>query len=151
LAILLVLWAMWNVWRRKSLPEVAYGTISLSQRRLRWIWFLVLAGGFGFGVNEDPVVVSTLEMEDPEALDAAGSTRVVSVGLPLPFYRFERQRVYGGEELLQEETLEGFVIPGPLISALVAYLILVIRWNSSSRLARRILQGRKWRREEGIS
>jgi hypothetical protein len=40
------------------------------------------------------------------------------------------------------------VIPGPLISALIAFLILVVRWDSSSRLARRILQGRKWEKEE---
>ena len=43
---------------------------------------------------------------------------------------------------------EGFLIPWSLLSALVAYLVLVVRWNPDSKMARRILRGRKWRREE---
>ena len=146
-AVLLLLLAFWNVWRRESLPDVAYGGISLSTKRLRWIWVLVLAGGFALGVNEDPTVRSTRSMEDPEALASASDIRTVSINFPLPFYRFERERIFGAGELLSEQVLEGFVIPGPLISALLAYLILVVRWDSSNRFARRILQGRKWRKE----
>jgi hypothetical protein len=149
-ALTLAVWLMsiWSVWRRKVFPEVSYGGLTLSSKRLRWIWFLVLVGAFGFGVAEDPVAVSTRSEEDAEATAAATSFRTVSVNLPFPFYRFDRQRTYGDGELVSEEIQEGFVIPGPLLSALMAYLILVVRWDSSSRFARRILQGRKWKDEE---
>jgi hypothetical protein len=146
--VLFFLLAIWNVWRRREFPAVSYGGISLSQKRLRWVWFLILVGAFGFGVNEDPVAVATQTLEDEEAQAAASSFRTVSVSLPFPFYRFDRDRVYGDGELVSEVVQEGFVIPGPLLSALLAYLILVIRWDSSSRLARRILKGRRWEEEE---
>jgi hypothetical protein len=148
LTIVVLLLAIWNVWRRKDFPSVAYGGISLSQKRLRWVWFLILVGAFGFGINEDPMAVATRTLEDEEAQAAATSFRTVTISLPFPFYRFDRERVYGDGELVNEEIQEGFVIPGPLLSALLAYLVLVVRWNSSSRLARRILKGRRWEEEE---
>jgi hypothetical protein len=70
------------------------------------------------------------------------------VTLPFPFYRYEREREYGGEELVSEEIQEAFVLPKPLLAALLAYLVLVVRWDSSTRLARRILKGRRWEEEE---
>jgi len=74
--------------------------------------------------------------------------RTVSLTLPLPFYRYARERVYGDGELVREQVLEGFILPWPLISALVAYLILALRWRTDGRWVRRILQGRKWQAEE---
>jgi hypothetical protein len=65
--------------------------------------------------------------------------------LPLPFYRYERERTYGDGELASEEILEGFLIPWPLLSGLIAYLLLVLRWNPENRWALRILRGRRWR------
>ncbi|MGD2124310.1 MAG: hypothetical protein PVJ76_21450 [Gemmatimonadota bacterium] len=147
-AILLSLLAIWNVWRRKGFPKVAYGGISLSQKRLRWVWFLILVGAFGFGINEDPIAVASHSTGGDREGVAISNSRTVTVNLPLPFYRFDRERVYEDGELVREEIQEGFVIPGPLLSALLAYLILVVRWDSSSRLARRILKGRKWEEEE---
>ncbi len=147
-ATLLLLLAVWNVWRRRDFPTVAYGGISLSQKRLRWVWFLILIGAFGFGINEDPVALATQTMEDENAQTAASGFRTVSVSLPFPFYRFDRERVYGDGELVSEQVQEGFVIPGPLLAAFLAYLVLVLRWDSSSRLARRILKGRRWEEEE---
>jgi hypothetical protein len=67
------------------------------------------------------------------------------VQLPLPFYRYERVRQYRGEHLVEEEVLEGALIPWALISALLAYLVLVIRWNPESRWALRALHGRRRR------
>ena len=148
ITLVLVVAAIWNVWRRKSFPGVAYGGVSLSPRRLRWVWFTALLAAFGFGINEDPVTVSTSLWEDPEAAAAVTASRTVTVNLPLPFYSYDREKVYGDGELVRDYLVEGFVLPWPLISALVAYLVLVVRWKPENRWARHILQGRKWQVEE---
>lgn len=150
-AVVLTLAALWSVWRRDSFPGVSYGRIYLSQKRLRWVWILVLVGAFGFGVNEDPIAVNTPpgeEVEAAEGVEAGIPTRIVSTTLPLPFYRYEREKAFEDGELVRDHIVEGFVLPWPLISALVAYFVLVVRWDPDRPLARRILQGRKWRMEE---
>jgi hypothetical protein len=148
ITLLVFLLALVDIWRRRSFPELSYGGLSLSQKRLRVVWFLILLGAFGVGINEGPIAISTRSMEDADVAAAATSFRTVSVSLPLPFYRYERQRVFGDGTLVEEEVTEGFLIPWSLLSALVAYFVLVVRWNPDSKMARRILRGRKWRRDE---
>lgn len=145
--ILLLLLAILDIWRRRAFPDVSYGGKSLSQKRIRVVWFLVLIGAFGVGIDEDPIALSGRSMEDPEAAAAATSFKTVGVNLPLPFYRYDRQRVYGDGVLVEEEISEGFLIPWSLLWGLVAYVVLVVRWDPESKRARRILHGRKWRRE----
>ena len=145
LALLVVLAAVVNVWRRRSFPGLAYGGIVLASRRIRWIWFLVLTGALGFGVNEDPILVSTRSMNDPEAADSAAVLKRVNLSVPLPFYSYRRERTFGDGVLVAEDVTEGFLVPWPLVSALFAYLVLVLVWNPNNPWARRILQGRRWR------
>jgi hypothetical protein len=146
--ILVLVLSIVDIWRRQSFPELSYGGVSLSQKRLRVVWLLVLIGAFGVGINEGPIAISTRSMEDAEIAAASKSFKTVSVNLPLPFYRYERERVYGDGVLVEEDIAEGFLIPWALLWALLAYVVLVVRWNPESRMARRILRGRKWRREE---
>jgi hypothetical protein len=145
LMLLVVLVAIVSVWRRRSFPSVGYGGVSLSYRRLRWLWVGILLGSTGLGIAEDPIASLTHTQEDPEVLEAASSLRNTGMTLPLPFYRYERERTYGDGELASEEILEGFLIPWPLLSGLIAYLLLVLRWNPENRWALRILRGRRWR------
>ncbi len=146
--ILVLLLAILDIWRRRSFPDVSYGGISLSQKRLRVVWFLVLIGAFGVGINEDPVAVSSQTMEDEEVAAVATTLKTVGVNLPLPFYRYERRRVYGDGALVGEEVVEGFLIPWSLLWGLLAYFVLVVRWDPASKMARRILRGRKWQEGE---
>jgi hypothetical protein len=143
--LLLVLAALVNTWRRASFPGVAYGGVSLSNRRLRWVWFIVLIGALGLGVGEDLIVTQTDAREDLPTLEGSPRLRTVSVTLPLPFYRYERERTYGDGVLIEEQVVEGLLIPWPLLYALFAFWILVVRWNPENRWAIRILQGRKGR------
>ena len=129
LVILLFLAAVINVWKRGSFPSIAYGGLTLSPKRTRWVWFLVLLGAFGFGVNNEPLTTSTRTRE-ADVIPASGTpSRTVGMTLPLPFYRFERHRTDVGGEIVREEVAESFVIPSPLLYALFAYLILVVVWN----------------------
>ena len=144
--LVVVLLAMVNVWRRPSLPVFSYGTITPSVRRMRWIWFLALLGALAQGISEEPVAVLTNEMEDPEALATVESTRETSLEYALLFYSYARERTYGDGALLAERVTEGLVIPRAVLSALLLYLILVVRWNPEGRWARRILYGRRWRK-----
>lgn len=145
-ALLLVLVAVIDVWRRGAFPEISYGGITLSQGRLRWVWFLVLIGALIISTAEDPVVVQTMDQDHPELLEGA-STRQVTVTMPLPFYRYERDRIYADDVLASEHVVRGFQIPGSLLSALLAYLLLVVRWDPENRWALRILHGRRHRPE----
>lgn len=147
LMILFLLLTIIDIWRRRSFPGVSYGGISLSQRRLRMVWFLVLVGAFGVGIDEDPIAVSTRSLEDAELAAAATSFKTVGVNLPLPFYRYDRQRIYGDGALVEEKVVEGFLIPWSLLWGLLAYFVLVVRWDPESKKARRILHGRRWRDE----
>jgi len=147
LTVAVFLLALFNLWRREKFPLVSYGGITLSTRRMRWVWALVLVGAFGFAVNEDPVATRSFSSEGIEIAKAANPSRMVSVDLPLPFYRFERARYSTDGERVGEEGAEHVSIPWPLLSALFAYWVLVRRWNPGNPFARRLLQGRKWRRE----
>jgi len=62
-----------------------------------------------------------------------------------------RMRQYRGEHLVEEEVVEGALIPWALISALFAYLVLVVRWNPESRWALRALHGRRRGRDDAQS
>jgi hypothetical protein len=146
-ALLLVLVAVIDVWRRGAFPEISYGGITLSQKRLRWVWFLVLIGALIISTAEDPVVVQTTDQDHPELLEAAAATRQVTVTMPLPFYHYQRDRIYADDVLVSEHLSQGFQIPGSLLSALLAYLLLVVRWNPENRWALRILHGRRHRPE----
>lgn len=143
LASLLALGAVISVWRRASFPSVAYGGVSLSNRRIRWVWFLVILGGFTLGVGEDPVVTRTHSPDNPNSPSPEQMTRAVTVSIPLPFYWYERVRYYEAGALVGESVAEGFLIPWQLLSALFAYLVLVLLWNPDSPWALRILRGRR--------
>lgn len=146
-AIIAFLAVLWNIWRRSSFPGVSYGDIHLSHGRLRWLWFSIMLGALALGSAEDPIARRTSTMEDEELLAAATGSRQTSLSIPLPFYRYERTRVHVGDDLAVENTLEGFLIPWALLSAFLAYLVLVVRWNPESRIALRILRGRRRRRD----
>ena len=149
--VALVLAAFVDIWRRKAFPKVAYGGITLTVQRMKWIWFLLLLGAFGFGVNEDPITTRSFSSGDLESAQAAGPVRTISVDLPMPFYQYHRARHSVGGEVLAEEGWEEFGVPWPLLTALFAYWVLVLHWNPGNRFARRILQGRRWQKEEGGS
>jgi hypothetical protein len=112
---------------------------------MRWIWFGILVGAFGFGVNEDPISTRTFSSGDLEVARQAGPIRTISVDLPVPFYRYQRATHYLDGEEVAEDGAEHVSLPWPLLSALLAYGVLVLRWNPQNRFARRLLQGRKWR------
>jgi hypothetical protein len=61
----LVLVAIFNVWRRDSFPDVTYGGVTLSNSRLRWVWFGILVGAMVAGAAQDPVANRTLPREAP--------------------------------------------------------------------------------------
>ena len=147
LTVAFVLLALFDLWRRKDFPLVAYGGVTLTKRRMRWVWVLVLVGAFGFAVKEEPASTRSFFSEGLDAVKAAGPSRTVTVDLPLPFYRYERARYFADGERVGEEGAEHVSIPWPLLSALFAYWVLVVRWNPGNPFARRLLQGRRWRRE----
>lgn len=146
-ALVVVLTVIVNIWRRSSFPAVSYGSIVLSHSRMRWLWLSVIVGAAALGAAEEPIARSMKTSEDAELLEAAEVRRQASFSAPFPFYRYERQRVYADGELAVENVTEGFLIPWPLLSAFLAYLALVMRWNPENRLAIRILKGPKRRRD----
>jgi len=148
LMLIVVLVTIVSVWRRESFPSVGYGGVSLSFRRLRWLWVGIILGATGLGIAEDPIARLTHTHEDPEVLETASSLRNTGLTLPLPFYRYERESTYGDGELGEQLVVEGFLIPWPLFSGLLAYLLLVLRWNPENKWALRILRGRRWRESD---
>jgi len=149
-AYLLVAGALWNLWRRASLPDVAYGGVSLTSRRVRWLWTVALLGATLLGSSNDPIVRSSVDMNDPDAEAVAAVTddvRQVTTNVPLPFYRYEKQETSRGGVVLTTHELRGFVLPSELLWTLLAYLFLVIRFNPDGRWTRRILHGRKAARD----
>lgn len=149
-AYLVVVATVWNVWRRDAMPEVAYGGVAITQRRVRILWTAALVGATVVGSANDPVVVSSTDMQDPDAQAAAahtGSSRSTSVSVPLPFYRYEKNETSVEGVVLTSHELRGFVLPTPLLWTLLAYLFLVIRFNPDSRWTRRFLHGTRRDRE----
>lgn len=149
-ALLVVTATVVNVWRRRTMPEVAYGGVALTQRRVRILWTAALVGATVIGSANDPMVVSSTDMRDPDAQAAAAPTapsRSTSVSVPLPFYRYERNETSVGGVMLTSHELRGFVLPTPLLWTLLAYVFLVIRFNPDSAWTRRFLHGRKREQE----
>lgn len=144
-ALAVVLAVVVNIWRRPSFPAVGYGSIELSHSRMRWLWFGFIVGAVALGSTSNPVALLTSTSEDEELLAAATSRRQTSLDMPLPFYRYQRERVYADDELAVDNVTESILLPWSLLSALLAYVVLVVRWNPQNRLALRILQGRKRR------
>jgi hypothetical protein len=132
-----------NLWRRSEVPAFSYGTVTLSQRRLKWVWFIFVLGALGIGSNRDPVVWTTDDVADPVLAASSDSRTTRSLTLPLPFYRYESERRLVNGAVAEEHVLEGVVLPWPFLWALLSYYVLVVRWNPNSRWARRILEGRR--------
>ena len=151
LMLIVLVIALIDVRRRRTMPVISYGGLELSASRMRWIWFGLLVGSLGVAAAGDPLAMRSHSYEDPVTDDGQARTGPLvtrQVQLPLPFYRYERVRQYRGEHLVEEEVVEGALIPWALISALFAYLVLVVRWNPESRWALRALHGRRRRGED---
>ena len=142
IALLALAAALVNLWRRSTVPAFSYGTLTLSQRRLKAVWVAFLLGAFAVGSNNDPVLRYTDDIEGPAVVEP-GPVTAYSVSVPLPFYRYERSSRSQGGEVIEDHVLEGLVLPWSFLSALLAYFVLVVRWNPENRLARRLLEGRR--------
>jgi hypothetical protein len=154
LMLVVLVIALIDVWRRRAMPVISYGGLELSASRMRWIWFGLLVGSLGVAAAGDLLAIRSHSFEDPVTEDGqprAGALVIRQVQLPLPFYRYERVRQYKGQHLVEEEIVEGALIPWALISALFAYLVLVVRWNPESRWALRALHGRRRGRDDAQS
>lgn len=147
-AYLVVASTLWNLWRREALPDVAYGGVSLTPRRVRWLWTAAILGATVLGSANDPVVRTSVDMNDPDAQGSVSPTadrREGSITVPLPFYRYEKVETSRGGVVMTTHELRGFVVPFELIWTLLAYLFLVVRFNPDSWWTRRFLHGRKRR------
>jgi len=143
-AILVLAAALIDLWRRTEVPSFSYGAMALSQKRLKALWVAFLVGALAVGSNNDPVLVRTDDTEDPALSQALqGRTTRSSLSLPLPFYHYEREREVVNGAVATEHVSEGVVLPWSFMWALLAYYVLVVRWNPESRWARRVLEGRK--------
>jgi len=142
MALLALAAALLNLWRRSAVPVFSYGGLTLSQRRLKALWVAFLLGAVALGSNNDPVLRFTDDIEGAAVVDP-GSNTTRSLTIPLPFYRYERSSRFVGGALAEQHVLEGLVLPWSFVWALLAYYVLVVRWNPDSRLARRILEGRR--------
>jgi hypothetical protein len=142
LTVLVFLWVLWRLWRTRDFPVVSYGGLSIPDRRVRWLWFIVMTGAFGLGVMQDPILTSNITAEETEEVEG---TPVVSTSflVPLPFYRYEREKEFRGGALVFDQRTTSLLIPWPLPGAFLAYFLLVVRWNPDSRWVRRFLFGRK--------
>ena len=146
LAVVLLVVAFINLWRRESLPEVSYGGLTLSTRRLKWLWFTLLLGSLAMVGSGDLGAIRSQTLEDLENEAGelrTGEKRSTELSVPLPFYRYERSREFRGGHLVEETVTEGVLVPWPFLGTLIAYLVLVVRWNPENRWALRILHGRK--------
>jgi hypothetical protein len=151
LTLMLLVWFVVDLWRRSELPAIAYGGITLNRRRTRYLWLAFLVGGLMVSAAEDPIATRGRTLEDWELEDGSrreGMQVGSSLFVPLPFYHFDRRRTHVEGHLVEEEVSEAVVIPWSFLGALVAYVVLVLRWNPESRWALRILKGRKWKKHE---
>lgn len=142
-ALLVLAAALIDLWRRPEVPSFTYGAMPLSQKRLKALWVAFLVGALAVGSNNDPVLVRTDDTEDPALSRAEGPTSRSSLSLPLPFYHYEREREVVNGAVAAEHVREGVVLPWAFMWALLAYHVLVVRWNPESRWARRVLEGKK--------
>lgn len=141
-ALLSLAAALIDLWRRTEVPSFSYGAMLLSQKRLKALWVAFLVGALAVGSNNDPVLVMTDDTEDPALSRASeGPTFRSSLSLPFPFYRYEREREVVNGAVAAEHVREGVVLPWSFMWSLLAYYVLVVRWNPESRWARRVLQG----------
>lgn len=143
-ALLVLLAAFVNLWRRPSVPPFSYGGVVLSQRRLKGLWFAFLFGALVVASNNDPVLRSTKDREGPgpTAEDVRAKSMETSTNLPLPFYHYERTTRSMNGTVVEEHVMEGVALPWALLWALLAYYVLVVRWSPDSRWTKRILEGR---------
>lgn len=89
-------------------------------------------------------MVHTRTYADPDAAATVeGTDRSTALDLPVLFYRYQREAVSRSGTLLSETVLEGVMIPWQLMSALLAYVILVVRWDLTNRWAQHVLHGRR--------
>lgn len=144
-AVLLVLLiAFVNLWRRPGVPSFSYGGVTLSQRRLKGLWVAFLFGALVVASNNDPVLRSTQDRDGPKptAADVHPKSTETATSLPLPFYHYERTARSVNGTVVEEHIMEGVALPWSLLWGLLAYYVLVVRWNPSSRWTKRILEGR---------
>lgn len=143
-ALLALVAAFVNLWRRPGVPPFSYGGVVLSQRRLRGLWFAFLFGALVVASNNDPVLRRTWDRVEPEpaSAEARGRTKETAMNVPLPFYHYSHTTRSVDGTLTEEHTTEGVALPWALLWALLAYYALVLRWNPDSRWAKRILAGR---------
>jgi hypothetical protein len=142
-SLLALLLALVNLRRRATVPGVSYGSLALTPGRLKALWLAFLVGSAIEGSGNDPLFVRTDDTEGAAVEASAGPLRRTSLSMPLPFYRYERERLERDGVLVEEHVLEGVVLPWSFITALLGYYLLVVRWNPESRWARRILEGKK--------
>jgi hypothetical protein len=144
-ALLALVAALVNLWRRPSVPPFSYGAVSLSQRRLKGLWSAFLLGALVVASNNDPVLRNTRDTDEPvpASTDAHAKSIYSSLNMPLPFYHYKStaRRVSG--TVVEEHIEEGVALPWSFLWALLAYYVLVVRWNPDSRWAKRVLEGRK--------
>jgi hypothetical protein len=110
---------------------------------MRWLWMTFLVGSTLAAASGDPVVISTYSFEDPdiEASLPPGAERTQSsLDLPLPFYRYTRQRVTSDGNILEETVTQGIPFSWGMMTAFLAYVVLVVRWNPENRRALRGLR-----------
>lgn len=124
-----------NCLRRDAVPALRYGARTLRGRRLRWVWVVVLAGGFAAGVEGVTVVsrdrARIVEPGAGKAVPAPGRT-VVRV----PFYTRSREvrpapgagRAGGASPAVASVLEERLELPWPFVLAAGLYWLLVVRW-----------------------
>lgn len=136
--------ALVSLWRRPSVPPFSYGGVTLSRRRLKGLWVAFLFGALVVSSNNDPVLRRTQNREGPQLASADAHARFIetTMNVPLPFYHYERAARSARGTMIEEHIVESVALPWALLWALLAYYVLVVRWNPDSRWAKRILQGR---------
>jgi hypothetical protein len=144
LFVVVLIVAVVDVWRRNDVPTVTYGGITLATSRLRWLWVGALVGGVAAAADTDPLVLETRTFGHPDpAVVAERATQTTGIDVPVMFYRYQRTAVSRAGTLLHEEVREGVMLPWQFLSVLLAYVLLVVRWNPTNRWAMRILHGRR--------
>ena len=145
IALFVLLAVFVDLWRRPSVPPFSYGGVTLSQGRLKGLWFAFLVGALVVASNNDPIVRRTSDREGPETTSAEVKATPMETDLtvPLPFYHYERTARSVDGTVVEEHVAEGAALPWSFLWGLLAYYVLVVRWNPDSRWTKRILEGRR--------